>query len=193
MTCIHLTSKYVEACDNYQMARYRIKLPLDEAAMVRKDSLKHVAEMGMTEYAETKKWLHFRNPLGVTLSCRRYVEDYEDLGPFFDFTGTPTQLPPGLVEATEKATIFSSESETNQVAIELRPGKLRIEGKGNNGWSREIKKVVYEGEPIKFFIDPTLLVELLKTSNECEIGPGRLLVKGHHFRYVACLGVTDEE
>jgi len=192
LTCIHITPEFVEACDNFQLARYPLDTGVSEACLVKRDSLKHVTGLGMTEVSETKTWLHFRNPSGLVLSVRREMLDFEDLDPILDMDGTPTTLPGGLAEAVEKAEIFSAEnSENNVVVVQLKAGQLRLRGVGASGWYEERKTVKWDGDPIAFTIAPKLLVDITARTNDCHLAPGRLKVDGGKFEYVTCLGKVE--
>ncbi len=193
LTCIHLHSDWVEACDNFQASRYPLSTGIVGSVLMRRDSIRHIAGLDMTEFSETKSWIHFRNPSGLVLSCRRHLEEYPDISKVFDVSGRKTVLPGGLAEAVEKAEIFSSESiETEQVSVELKDGRLRLEGRGPSGWYREQKQVSYEGDPMKFCIEPNLLLEITKRTNECEIAEGKLKVDGGKFVYIVCT-VNEED
>lgn len=189
LTCIHLTPKWVEASDDYQITRYKIKTGLKANILVRANSLKSVIGLDMTEFSESQSWIHFRNPAGLIYSCRRYVEAYPDLTPLLKVEGTKTILPPGLMEAVDKAQVFSSEDiQVNQVTIQLQAERLLLEGRGVNGWYQEMKKITYDGEPMKFVISPRLLEEILKRTNECLITDRRLVIDGGKFVHVGCIG-----
>lgn len=193
-TCIHVHPKYIEAFDNYQASRYKVKTGFASETLVRRDSLKHIITLGMIEFSETASWVHFKNANGLMLSCRRFIEDYPPLDKILNVTGTKTTLPKGLADAADKAQIFSSENADNdQVTVELRPGKLRVTGQGSSGWFSEVKQLTYDGAPISFLISPKLLMELTKRHNECEIAPGCLKVDGGKFVYVTCLGEVGED
>ena len=192
LTCIHVTPDHVEACDNFQLARFPVATGVSEPCLVKRDSLKHVTGLGMTEVSETPSWLHFRNPAGLTLSVRRELGDYEDLTALLQMDGTPTTLPGGLAEAVAKAEIFSAENaENNVVLVELKAGQLRLRGVGAAGWYEERKAVTWRGEPITFSIAPKLLVDITTRTNDCFIAPGRLKVDGGKFAYVTCLGKVE--
>ena len=195
ITCVHLHPEWIEACDDYQIARFPMEIGLGKPVLVRRESLKHVTTLDMQEFSESKSWLHFRNKQGLILSIRRYSDDYPDLGAYLDTDkGEKTELPKGLKEATEKAEIFSAEKgEENQVEISLRAGRLKIRGQGISGWYSEVKDVNYEGDPITFLITPNLLRELVENYKECEITSNRLKVDGGKFTYVTCLGVPKKE
>ncbi len=189
LTCVHITPNFVEACDNLQLARYPIKTGMEESCLVRRDALAAMQGLGMTEIGYTDSWLSFRNDAGLVLSCRRWVEDYDDLTDILEVNGAKAVLPPGLVEAVSKAEVFSSVgSDSNEVRIELKENKLRLRGEGSFGWYEERKQVQYTGEPISFLISPELLGKIVKLTNECVIVPGRLKIDAGKFVYVACLG-----
>lgn len=196
-TCIHLHPKYVEATDRYQAARYKMRMGIEEPTLVRKDSLKHIISLDMTEFSETKTWIHFRNPSGLILSCRCFItesEDYPNLSSILKVEGIPTILPKGLKEAAEKAEVFSVENvEDNQVTINLQKGKLRITGRGPSGWFSEITRIKYDGRNLSFTISPSLLIELVQHYSKCEIAQERLKVDVGKFQYVTVLGAVEKK
>ncbi len=195
LTCVHLTDSFLEASDNYQVSRYNIKTDIQQPTLIRKESIKHVAELGVTEFSETESWIHFRNPTGLVLSCRRYTEvaeDYPDFSSMIEFDGTPTSLPTTLSEAIEKAEVFSTAADDNFVTIEMKStGKLKIRGEGSFGWFTEIKKVNYSGDDISFRITPKLLFDIARKHNECEISSDRLKVESDNFIYVTMLNIGE--
>jgi hypothetical protein len=194
ITCVHIHPDFLEACDNYQLARYPIKTPISGGKMVKRENIKHVAELEMTEFSESATWIHFRNPGGLTLSCRHHADEFPNLDHVLDVAdGAPATLPGGLAEAVDKAKIFSSENAQNDsVKVELRKEQLRLRGEGALGYYEERKKIKYDGPDLCFLIAPDLLVKLTKQHSECEVTKDRLKVNGGKFLYVTCLGTVDE-
>ncbi len=192
LTCVHLTPKFVEACDNTQITRYRMKLKLKGDFLVKHSAVKEVATLGMTEYAETDGWLHFRNPLKLVVSCRRYLEQFPELTEFFNVKGTPTSLPGGLAEEVDKADVFAKDSPDKRITVELLPGKMRVKGAGAAGWFTATKELNYKGEPLSFMVSPKVLIELCGKHNECEVAPNRLKVNGEKFSYASLLFVPPK-
>jgi DNA polymerase III sliding clamp (beta) subunit (PCNA family) len=189
LTCIHITNEYLEACDNYQVARFPVELSLNESCLVRRDSIKNIVGLGMTEASETKSWLHFHNSDGLVFSVRREVSEYEDLGRILDVTGEKISFPGGLSEAVSKAEIFSSENgDNNVVIVKLASGKLSISGVGVNGWYEERREVKWDGGSISFSISPKLLNDISEKSTDCFIGNKRLKVDNGKYQYVTVLG-----
>jgi DNA polymerase III sliding clamp (beta) subunit (PCNA family) len=198
VTCIHICPDYIEACDNHQLSRYYMETGVKEPTLVKRDSLKHLIALDMTKFSMTAAWMHFKNPAGLMISCRRYSEEeYPNTGKELKHEGEKIILPKGLKEAAERAQVFSSENpESDVISVKIRPGKIKVEGIGVSGWFRESKKVKYNGESLSFTITPKLLMELVQHHNECQIlekqtekrNIKRLIVIGENFKYVTCLG-----
>ena len=159
-TCVHLTPTHLEAFDNNQLARYNLKTGFSGKMLVKKANIKDVVPLDMTEFAETPKWLHFRNPGGLHYSVLRSTEVFPNLGAVIDSVGgEPASLPPGLGEACDKAAVFTAEDEqSDRVEIELRPGKLRLYGRGIHGWYSEVKRLEYNGPEVTFLSSPRVLM-----------------------------------
>lgn len=193
LTCVHLTAKYLEACDNFQLARYKLKTNITTDSLIRQASLKNVIALGMSEVSETSAWLHFRNQSGLVFSCRRYIEEFPDLTVILAATGEPATLPGGLNEAISRAQIFSATgTEDDRVKIILKKNRVTIIGEGIQGKYREPKAIKYDGPPLTFYIAPKILIEISKKHNDVEVSPTRLIVRGERFVYISCL-FTDEE
>jgi len=192
LVCVHLHPDHIEACDNFQAIRYPVKTKMTKPILARGVSLQSLNGLNMTGFAETESWLHFRNGDGLVMSCRRYLEDYPKLDGILDTSGQAMTLPGGLAEAVSRADIFSSDlGDENQVTVQLRSGKMRLEGKGPNGSYAEQVKIKYDGEPLKFSISPKLLLEVSRRSNECEVTEGRIKIETDKWTYVSCTAVEE--
>lgn len=191
VTCIHIHDKWVEALDNIQIARFRMKMNLPEGdpILVQKKSIRHIVHLGMSQFAVSPSWLHFRNKSGLELSCRRFELDFpsNQMSAMLKKEGTPTSLPKGLVDALKRASIFSKFGESDLVIVTLQPGKIRVKGRGSKGFHIEPKKVSYDGPKISFMISPGILSEMVKKHNECQVADNMLKVKSGKLTYVCCL------
>lgn len=189
LMCINATPDYVEACDNFRVARYPVDTGLPTACLMKRDSIKNIVGLGMTEVSATKTWVHYRNPAGLMFSVRREMLDFVDINEILEVDGTHTTLPGGIPEALEKAEIFSADnSDNNVVIIEFRTGQFRIRGRGASGWYEERKDAKWDGEPISFSISPKLLADIASRTNDCYIAQDRLKIDGGKFVYVTSLG-----
>jgi hypothetical protein len=188
--CLSLHPNFIEASDNFQLTRYQIKTGISKFCLVRKEAMKHLPSLDMTEMSETEGWLHFRNPAGVVYSARKNYppEDYPDWSAFLKPEGKPATLPKGLAEAAEKAAIFSAENgQDNNIAVQLKEGKLRVKGQGTSGWFQEVKQINYKGPALAFLVSPKLLIELVKRFHEALISENKLRVDTGKFVSVICL------
>lgn len=191
-TCVHVGKQWIEACDNLQMARFMMNTKFDTPFLVKKEAIKHIVALDMTEFSETEKWVHFRNPVGINFTCCRYVLDgYKDLGAYLDQKGDSLTLPKDLSEVVEKAEVFSREQEGNLVQVEIRNGKMRITGKGVSGWYEERKLIHYKGPSLSFMIAPKLLVEITNKNPDCIVNDHCLKVNGGKWSYVTRIGVQQ--
>ncbi len=189
--CIHIHPEWMEASDNTQMARFNFKTRFKEPVLVRRDAVRPLIQLGVTEFAETESWVHFRSP-DLEYSVRRHLTDYPDLTRVLDVEGDKASLPKGMAEAAELAAVFIEKDDL--VTVELTPGQVTVKGEGPKGWHVEgPRKTEYQGIPIVFRIAPTLLVEIISRHDECIIREGRLKVDGGRWAYVTSLGVPQRK
>lgn len=192
LSCLHIHPKYIEACDNYQMARYLIDSPIKESLLVRGSSIRHILTLGVKEFSVTETWIHFRSSK-AQISCRRFEDTYKDIGKFLNVNGKPATLPRGLAAATKNVGVFSAEfAEDNHVMVELRAGKMRITGTGVTGKGRERLTAKYDGPDMAFLISPVLLEEIVARHHDVHISDNSLKVKGGSYQYVTVLGDPKE-
>lgn len=194
LTCVHVTPEHVEACDDLQMLRYKLKLPLQSRFLIRKESAKHVAAVGVDRLAETKHWVHFRNNSGLRISCKRYDEEYPELSEeFARFKGRKFEFPTSTAEKVEFGSIFSSENpDDDQLTVTIGDGKFLIRGDGVSGYGEAFAKFPHDkwqGPALSFGIGPKLLTEIVQKKNrkKCFVSNERLLAKGGTWTYLACL------
>jgi hypothetical protein len=195
LTCVHVHPKWVETCDNYQACRWTLKTGVEESVLVRSKSISELDKIAPVEMAVTDGWLHFRSAEGVMLSCRRFIDDFPELTEMFSMKGVASHLPNKLVDATERANIFSSENgEFNYVTVKLRPDRVVVEGIGITGSHTEPKRAKYAGPPIDFVIAPNLLIKLAREYPQCEISQDKIKVNGAgKFAWVAVLTRPEEQ
>ena len=181
--CVHVHPDYLEACDNVRMVRYTVPVPVAGATLVRGETLRSLVQLGVTRGSETAAWLHFRNPLGLRLSLRRFVlEDFPPLEQYLLLRGRPIRFPPVLMEAVTRAGILNKD----EILIRLSKDKLVVEGISQEGSYREWSKMRYNGPDICFGLHPKLIEQLLKDQAECEVTDTTVRVsQGNKFIFCA--------
>jgi hypothetical protein len=201
LVCVHVHPKWVEACDGYQMSRFRLPTGFESPVLVRRDAMKPVSELGVTHFSISDSWVHFKNKAGVSVACRRYLEEYKNLSPFLKPGEQKVVLPKNLAEAVERAEVFSSDNaDNNLVRVELTPprpgkknGRLRVRGTGVSGWFEEDKVCEYSGPPTAFLIAPTILVQLMKREADCTMTEERMVINGGTWKHAVRLTKVAEE
>jgi len=194
LTCIHIHPEHVEACDNMQIMRVKVKTGIKSSVLVRGTSLRHIVSLGMDEVAMTKCWIHFKSQSGLIFSCRRYTEDYPALDKVIEVDGHDIVIPKGLMEATDRAAIFAADKSGDPlVSVSLTTGVIRVRGEGLSGWYKESKKVNYKGPALDFCIAPDLLKYISENYDDAVIGETKLKVVGGHWEYITVLGKPQEE
>ena len=196
-TCVHLNPEWLESSDDTQVCRWPMKLGLPEPVLVRWTALRHAATLGATGWGLTKDWLHFRTKKsGLVMSCRRYGDEYPDLGSALKVRkgAVAVQFPKGLAEECERSDVFSSENpDANLVRVEMRPGRLRMRADGVSGWFSASRKLQYDGRPLEFCCPPQLLIDLVKRANECLVAEDRLWVQAASYTWMSCLHVPEQD
>ncbi len=197
LTCLRWTANYIESFDGTQMTRYRVKTPIESPCLLRREAVKHIIGLDMTEFAATTEWIHFRNPSELVVSCRRYEEQvFPDLSPLVKESkvGVSTSLPRDLGQSFECAEIFSSvDKESNLVKVKLKNGKIFVKGEGDFGGYSESMDLKYNGPPQMFKVSPKLLIELSKRHTKCLVGDGTFVVNGEKWVYIAWLRKPEEK
>lgn len=188
-TCVHVHPKWIEACDDFQLSRWRIKTGVDKPYLVRHTALRHVAGLGATKFGFGPNWVHFRAKGGLQLSCRCYWDQYPNMSSHFEVDGEPITLPKDLAKAVEAAAIFTDDNpESDHVRVDLKPGKLRLRGVGVYGWYNETRSLsAYNGPAIGFYISPKILSRLVQKYDACVMTADKLKVTHENYRYVTSL------
>lgn len=193
--CVHIHPDYLEAAREYQVCRYKTKTPVLKPTMVRRESIRHITSLGMVQLGETRNWLHFKNPTGLILSCRRYVEEDEfpNTTKALMTKGTIVTLPKGIEKAVERAAIFTADNvNDNDIQITIAANKATVKGVGTSGDFTEIRPIEYTGKKLEFLISPVLLSNVVKRQHECIIGREKLKITHGKFSYVTVLGEVED-
>lgn len=192
---VHLHPERIEACMEHQLGHFQMGLAIVKPVLVRKDSIKHVIALGVTHFGMTSGWIHFRNPKGLILSCRRYAQEaFPDTSKILKISGTHTNLPKALIEVSERASILTADNvEDDAIVIKIQEGKITVIGTGTSGDHRESRKIQYKGKEITFMIDPALLKELCQRHSEAWVSENTLKVKAGKFTFVTALGTMEEK
>jgi len=195
ISCVHLTKDYMEACDNNQIARFKIETGLDSPKLVKSFSIKNIVPMGATKFAETGAWLHFKVPKGLIMSCRAYVGEYLEVDGFFQDTNSEKMtLPTGMAEAIETAQEFIDDTMYDgSLKVNISPGKILIEGAGDFGEYQKVKKLNYKGRELEFLVAPNVLKEVVNKYKDILVGDRRIKVVQDRLLYATALSAAKKK
>jgi hypothetical protein len=189
---IHCHPDFLEACDNYQFARYPMKTGFKKEILVRAESLKAVAAEGVSEYSETKDWVHFRNATGLVMSCRLSREEYPSLAHALEIEDEKVELPKGLKKAAAAAEIISSTNKDGEmVTVSIRDNELCLQAEGDSGWYEETKRINYDGPPLFVSAPPKVLQDLTKQNVGVFFTKEKLKMDAGAYQFVAVLGTPE--
>lgn len=192
-TCVHLSSEYIESTDTYQLARYKINVPIKKDIILRKEPLKAVTSLLSTHISETKRWVHFKNEAGSILSCRRYTEEFPSLDKLLKIKGEEIEFPKGLKSALEISEIFSADTiERPLVKIHIKDKKFNIIAEGVDSKYREVLNTNFDKE-IHFNIPPTILRTLTDEYTKGIVDKSKIKAQQGKLAYVSSLFTSPKK
>ena len=196
LTCVHVTSQYAEACDNYRMARIAFpkRLRIKDMLLPAR-AIQNISQYVPIQYAEGDGWAHFKNADGVQFSCRTMEGQYPDLSGLLDVKGTSIEFPDGILDSLERSGVFLDDSVMGNEVSSLRMSSdgLDVSARGVSGWIKETLPIAYEGDPVEFQVLPKALQSILKRHPSAVIGPRSILFKGDGFSYCCSIVAKEEE
>lgn len=194
LTCIHITSKFVESSDTFQSCRWSIETDIDDSILIRKETSEALSNLNVTKMSLVDKWVHFTNKDNVLLSCRTYddAEEYPDLDQCFDVSGSEISFPQSIIESISKAEIFAKTGD-GLIQIKVKKGYLYVKGMSDLGWYEERKKIDYKGKEFLFFIPPRLLANLITKYRHVIVSKNvdALKVVSDNYQYATSLSTEE--
>jgi hypothetical protein len=191
LSSIHITPSFFESANLNQMCRFKLDFDVKEPFLIRCGNLKKIVKTGVSEYAETPNWLHFRNAYGLTIACRKHNEKYNvstDKLINASHEGVDIVLPKNLNEAVDSATIFSRENTdgSDEICVEFdsENKQISLTGEGLYGWFKYKYPIVYDGVSVSFRVKPELFKDLLGKYDSCRVCDKYMLVLDDRLIYL---------
>lgn len=175
VTCVYIDSEQVAATDGLQLVHGAITTSIAEPTLLLGISLKPICGFGMTEIAETPKWVHFRNKTTRTVaSLRKHKsDDFPSFKKLLKRRGQEFVVPSGIGTAIDIAKIMSDD---DQIIVTLDSADdkkfITVSGEGQFGRFKETHPCEFKGESTEFSIKSSLLKRLSDENAHCELGPG---------------------
>lgn len=147
----------------------------------------------------TEKWAFFRNADGLLICVRLILPDtddpYPDLSGHMDVEGHELIMPAGILEAIDKANVFTRTAHEDEMFVELtlKPGQVIVRGEGGFGWYEEsVVAKEYQGDALTFASHPEFLRDILPLVQAATLGENTILFEGEDFKYVFVLSNQEE-
>lgn len=189
LTCIHLSPKLIESCDNYRATRCKLSGKPGPETIISASSLQTVLPLNPTKWALSDGWGHFQAD-GVTISCRTFTaEKYPDLKALFTVEGEVVTLPEGIKELVGRAHVFAEAEFTQdeRLKIELKKNEMTISGRNQKGWYSESVKCSWKGDPLAFEVHPTLFGDMVGLLQEVIVGESTLRLESENLIHIVAL------
>lgn len=165
LNCVHFTPNRLEACDNFQLARYRITTGMKGSRLVNAKCLKQVMRSKMTHFSTTRKWYHFRNSDRLIISVWCWTEAYENLDDILDCSGTAVSLPDSLEDVIERLMKSAPRNGGGLLRLRSSRGRLLLSVDGPGGLHEEKIGVKYTGRHRDVVVVGKHLQELTRLVN----------------------------
>jgi hypothetical protein len=185
---IHIHPEWVEASDGFQIGRQTFETGFEKPVLILAETLKRILGCDMQEVSEDDAWLHFLNPLGLQISCRKCDDNqYQDFGDVFEREGIKTKMPKRMIGSLDLAAIFSEGECQNQVHVKIEDSRVTIKGIGTIGTYEERQKVNYNGDVLSFLVSVDSFRDVLSKAKTCEVGDDFLKVEDGNFVFMTQL------
>jgi DNA polymerase III sliding clamp (beta) subunit (PCNA family) len=188
-TCVHVTPKRIEACDNFRFFRINMKTGFGEDVLIPAGAIHALTKNKLKGVCVGEGWAHFHAEGGLEFSVRcshaNYHQDLDSLLKMED--EHKISLPANLAEIVSRAEVMNDPGFDARIAIKISEGKLVLSSRKDTGWYKERKRIKYTGEPFEFYIHPQFLVEVLGKTREILIDKKKIKFQKDDIQFVTAL------
>ncbi len=191
-TQVHVAPDAVQASDNNRIFRSEMDTGFGEAVCVPSSSILALSSLSFAKVSLAGGCVHFRRGKHRVSVRHAGADDYPDLRAALEVKGMRrVKLPGNLADVLSRAEAMHETTEEALVQITLAAGKLTLEARKDAGWYRETKDMEWEGEPLRFSVNPKFLEELLAKTRTVRIGEGRMKISSGSVTF--CVGLETED
>lgn len=194
-TCVHVTPKMIEGCDNYRLLRVDGETGFPADVLIPAKSVVALKGVNITKVSIGRGWVHFKTDHAAEISVRCSHETYpEAVGKLLDMEGgEKIILPANLGEIIQRAEIFLTGTYDAKVGVKIEDGELTLTSRKEGGWYRERKKIKYDGRPLDFEVNPQFLTDLLARTREVQVDDRKMKIVVDRTRFVVALALKSED
>ena len=183
---VHITGKYVEACNNNQVSRYNIKSIPKSNFLIRGTVAKHLSTLEMDGIALSDSWVFFRND-NATFGARLYKDEYPRLARIMSLDNPKSLKFPKISTAINLAQLFSRDDVHRLIDVHLTTGIMTVRSENASGWFTEDVSCDYEGDALDLCIPAETLKVITEQDVTCQIDEHRIKFKSGDWVFVSSL------
>lgn len=187
-SCVHVTENYAESSDNIRITRHFMGKTIQGDLLIPGVAAKELKDLNPTHYAQSGGWIHFKNAEDTHLSARMMEGEFPNLSSCFGIKGDSVELPKGLEEVLDRASVLSDDivDGVTSITIEGQGKTALVTSKGPDGkYEEEIE--LTEELNFSFMIPAKLLVAILKHNRTGIFGQNMVLFESEEFKHAVLL------
>jgi hypothetical protein len=188
--CVHLAKNRMESCDGERLVVCSLSQEFDMDVLLPFPAANIVSKFHYIEgIARDESWCYFSEIEGIHIACRVYNVPYISLDDKYVAEGTEVTFPKSLSDSLEKAILFSNRVEKGDnkvLEVNVREGWIFLVGKGSDGEFRSRDKIQYEGEPLRFLVNPEYFRDFLTVANRALVRKESVTFIGDNFVHYVC-------
>lgn len=186
---IHFKDGIFEACDDYRYSEYESEIDVEDEFLIPNFAIDLIMEVKPDMYCIEDFWAVFLNSdTNLIAAFKKSRQKYPDMHEFIApakknaRTGKKIQFPEGMAELLKESFLFSHRDVDSADTVEIYLGeKLTVRSSNEHGWfERSIDDYVVKN-PIKFKVEPDMMLTLLDASNEAVVSKNKLVLVGDNF------------
>jgi len=190
--CLYAHGRDIFCTDGARISWYRCDEELDEEILALAESLEGLLKTGVTfdVYKVTESWIHFMDKNEVMFSLRRNEGEFLNCEKVFksieEQTGVEITLPLDLAENIAMIMPMSEGGIASDMSMDitLTKGKLILRTEKDRGWAVRKVDFDYDGEEIKFSINPNFLTTSANLTPVVKIYDTMLLFEAGNFKHL---------
>jgi hypothetical protein len=187
-TCVHITPKLIEACDNYRLFRATLDTGITEEILIPASGVKALKGLDIVRVSVGKEWAHFRTKDNLDISIRCYHDSYhQGLDKILKVEGHKIKLPDNLGEIIARAEVMQIGGNDPEITLLLEPGELTLSARKESGWFKERKKINYSGDVLTFKINPEFLIEILVQTRTVIVNEKQMKIETENIAFACVL------
>ena len=191
LTCVHVNKDgRIESSDGFCISRSKMEKAMPvKTFLLPASSAVQLGRLIPTKIAEGTGWIHFKTDEGTVMSCRIFEDEFPDIDAFLVVEGITVTFPKTIVDALDKASVFSKRDHflDEHVTVVLQDNRIQVKSKSLTGWFEEELNMKYSDAPLSFDITPYLLRGILEETLTCVVCEDRLKFEGADWEYVTTL------